>query len=142
MHILVNPFVSSLLKGDHRPEAIAQAYAIYRECAFIAASVDLQHQGAQGVSLTALNRFQRSLLSKQVNAVKKDSTVGLSTFISSVLISIHDYLDAVSWSDLKTQVCLALVDGCQATKRCIAFPSAGHLFDPLSEANHVTHNQP
>jgi hypothetical protein len=51
-------------------------------------------QQAQGINVTSLSRLQRSLISEQVAAVSKDSTVNLGAFLSTVLTSLENYLEA------------------------------------------------
>ena len=50
------------------------------------------HEQAQHVKLNKLTRFQRSLVSGRVAAVSKDSTVGLSNFVSVALAAMKGLL--------------------------------------------------
>ncbi|KAH6668907.1 hypothetical protein B0J14DRAFT_674425 [Halenospora varia] len=74
---------------------------------------DEQAHGLETLKPSKMNRLQRSLVRARVPAVAKDSTVNISSFLSSCLTAIGSYLRTHShaddnWRDLKKAITMML----------------------------------
>lgn len=69
----------------------ATRYDTYRQLYHVQNILNAQQTQARSAKLVSLNRLQRSLISDRVAAVSKDSTVKLSTFVSSILNALMEF---------------------------------------------------
>ncbi|KAI9166729.1 Midasin [Paramyrothecium foliicola] len=92
IHPLSNFSLSQQLSDVNEANWDAARYEIQYRLYQIYGRVEAQSRQAHASKLSSLNRLQRSLISDRVAAVSKDSTVKLSTFLTSVYAAIQEFL--------------------------------------------------
>ncbi|KAG5948870.1 hypothetical protein E4U53_006121 [Claviceps sorghi] len=92
IHMTNNQIISKLLPRETLASWMGVRYEICQRVRRIRLAIQQYHGQAQAAKLGSLSRLQRSLISDRVAAVSKDSTVKLSTFLSSTMASMEIYL--------------------------------------------------
>ncbi|KAK2592480.1 AAA ATPase midasin [Conoideocrella luteorostrata] len=91
IHMLSNQIIAKLLSQEAMAFWMGARYETARRLHHIRQTTQQHHVQAQSAKLASLNRLQRSLISERVAAVSKDSTVKLSSFLSSMVAAIETY---------------------------------------------------
>ncbi|KAG5922809.1 hypothetical protein E4U42_005244, partial [Claviceps africana] len=92
IHMMNNQITSKLLPHETLASWMGVRYEICQRIHQIRLAIQQCHGQAQAAKLASLSRLQRSLISDRVAAVCKDSTVKLSTFLSSTMAAMEGYL--------------------------------------------------
>lgn len=92
IHTLNNEIVAKLLPHPTLASWTGVRYETSRRIHEIRRTIQKYQDQTQAAKLASLSRLQRSLISDRVAAVSKDSTVKLSTFLSSIMAAMESYL--------------------------------------------------
>ncbi|KAG5981587.1 hypothetical protein E4U55_002764 [Claviceps digitariae] len=92
IHMLNNQIISRLLPHENIAAWMGVRYETSRRIHHIRLEIQQYYGQAQAAKLASLSRLQRSLISDRVAAVSKDTTVKLSTFLSSTMDAVESYL--------------------------------------------------
>lgn len=103
VNALSNYTIAQLTSGDGEAEFVSTILDTYWNIYNMEKRIAKHQSAAKAAKLSALTRFERSLVSDRVAAVSKDSTVGLAAFVTAVLSAIQEYVTVAPASTWREQ---------------------------------------